>query len=130
MLDGRLRHWRDEIARRHGPEFDRHAAQGEFANRADHGARLFAPDVFLAAEVFRRCDIRHVFLVGKTGFGGMKGSAKRKDQNLLLVRGDSARREAGRSEEHTSELQSLMRTTYAVFCGKDKRGEGGRGGGR
>src|SRR3546814_3393197 len=22
----------------------------------------------------------------------------------------------GRSEEHTSELQSLMRTTYAVFC--------------
>src|SRR3546814_6942969 len=23
---------------------------------------------------------------------------------------------AGRSEEHTSELQSLMRTSYAVFC--------------
>src|SRR3546814_3204845 len=26
----------------------------------------------------------------------------------------------GRSEEHTSELQSLMRTTYAVFCLKKK----------
>src|SRR3546814_7139467 len=26
-----------------------------------------------------------------------------------------------RSEEHTSELQSLMRTTYAVFCLKKKR---------
>src|SRR3546814_10100716 len=25
-------------------------------------------------------------------------------------------REAGRSEEHTSELQSLMRISYAVFC--------------
>src|SRR3546814_6295095 len=25
-------------------------------------------------------------------------------------------REPGRSEEHTSELQSLMRTSYAVFC--------------
>src|SRR3546814_5303642 len=25
-------------------------------------------------------------------------------------------RVAGRSEEHTSELQSLMRTSYAVFC--------------
>src|SRR3546814_6828155 len=25
-------------------------------------------------------------------------------------------REAGRSEEHTSELQSLMRSSYAVFC--------------
>src|SRR3546814_3299601 len=26
------------------------------------------------------------------------------------------RRTASRSEEHTSELQSLMRTSYAVFC--------------
>src|SRR3546814_7426069 len=28
---------------------------------------------------------------------------------------------AGRSEEHTSELQSLMRTSYAVFCLKQKK---------
>src|SRR3546814_2249510 len=28
---------------------------------------------------------------------------------------------AGRSEEHTSELQSLMRISYAVFCLKNKR---------
>src|SRR3546814_8407474 len=27
----------------------------------------------------------------------------------------------GRSEEHTSELQSLMRSTYAVFCWKKKK---------
>src|SRR3546814_7344717 len=27
---------------------------------------------------------------------------------------------AGRSEEHTSELQSLMRNSYAVFCLKKK----------
>src|SRR3546814_2520345 len=27
---------------------------------------------------------------------------------------------AARSEEHTSELQSLMRTSYAVFCLKNK----------
>src|SRR3546814_4594836 len=26
-----------------------------------------------------------------------------------------------RSEEHTSELQSLMRTSYAVFCSKKKK---------
>src|SRR3546814_3339560 len=31
-----------------------------------------------------------------------------------------ARREAGRSEEHTSELPSLMRISYAVFCLKKK----------
>src|SRR3546814_9547803 len=29
-------------------------------------------------------------------------------------------REFSRSEEHTSELQSLMRTSYAVFCLKKK----------
>src|SRR3546814_10790866 len=28
---------------------------------------------------------------------------------------------AGRSEEHTSELQSLMRISYAVFCLKHKK---------
>src|SRR3546814_789139 len=35
--------------------------------------------------------------------------------------GDGCRRDAdGRSEEHTSELQSLMRISYAVFCLKKK----------
>src|SRR3546814_10026260 len=29
--------------------------------------------------------------------------------------------EATRSDEHTSELQSLMRTSYAVFCLKNKK---------
>src|SRR3546814_1964387 len=29
-----------------------------------------------------------------------------------------------RSEEHTSELQSIMRTTYAVFCLKKKKTKG------
>src|SRR3546814_9714635 len=31
------------------------------------------------------------------------------------------RRRSGRSEEHTSELQSLMRISYAVFCLKKKK---------
>src|SRR3546814_6356480 len=30
-------------------------------------------------------------------------------------------RRTGRSEEHTSELQSLMRNSYAVFCLKKKK---------
>src|SRR3546814_5369105 len=33
----------------------------------------------------------------------------------------AGRRLRRRSEEHTSELQSLMRTTYAVFCLKKKQ---------
>src|SRR3546814_4507165 len=35
--------------------------------------------------------------------------------------GWSNRQRAGRSEEHTSELQSLMRISYAVFCLKKKK---------
>src|SRR3546814_8137955 len=39
-----------------------------------------------------------------------------------LIRG-AGRRDSGlyRSEEHTSELQSLMRISYAVFCLKKKK---------
>src|SRR3546814_3895371 len=33
---------------------------------------------------------------------------------------DGVKLSDGRSEEHTSELQSLMRTSYAVFCLKKK----------
>src|SRR3546814_4701690 len=41
-----------------------------------------------------------------------------RDQPRHLVAGDAA--QAVRSEEHTSELQSLMRISYAVFCLKKK----------
>src|SRR3546814_3659655 len=34
---------------------------------------------------------------------------------------EPADQRAGRSEEHTSELQSLMRISYAVFCLKKKK---------
>src|SRR3546814_1232918 len=37
------------------------------------------------------------------------------------VRGLPARLAGRRSEEHTSELQSLMRISYAVFCLKKKK---------
>src|SRR3546814_8228941 len=35
--------------------------------------------------------------------------------------GDAFHSRLSRSEEHTSELQSLMRTSYAVFCLKKKK---------
>src|SRR3546814_10264381 len=38
----------------------------------------------------------------------------------LLFKGYSDARYRQRSEEHTSELQSLMRISYAVFCLKKK----------
>src|SRR3546814_6837516 len=50
------------------------------------------------------------------------GGLGRGARDLLLprLRLRHLRRAAGRSEEHTSELQSLMRISYAVFCLKKK----------
>src|SRR3546814_2346762 len=54
---------------------------------------------------------------------GDKNKAKNDDSGLksLAIAGDDAT--ALRSEEHTSELQSLMRTSYAVFCLQNKTSE-------
>src|SRR3546814_6627824 len=61
-----------------------------------------------------------VLKVDETGFDvgqGEAGSGQAGQQHHAgdLV-GDREGDEAGRSEEHTSELQSLMRISYAVFC--------------
>src|SRR3546814_8740757 len=40
---------------------------------------------------------------------------------LAEAAGEDGSRSARRSEEHTSELQSLMRISYAVFCLKKKK---------
>src|SRR3546814_2506460 len=42
------------------------------------------------------------------------------EQGMAFFSNAEAADMAGRSEEHTSELQSLMRISYAVFCLKKK----------
>src|SRR3546814_10685228 len=55
------------------------------------------------------------------GFKGVSDAA-RQAQAMDRGAGDIGRsRREARSEEHTSELQSLMRISYAVFCLKKKR---------
>src|SRR3546814_2125009 len=50
------------------------------------------------------------------------GATNPKDAAPGTIRADFAESiEANRSEEHTSELQSLMRISYAVFCLKNKK---------
>src|SRR3546814_3592841 len=44
------------------------------------------------------------------------GSTSSDTQNLMLTGDQNIIDIAYRSEEHTSELQSLMRISYAVFC--------------
>src|SRR3546814_5934115 len=46
------------------------------------------------------------------GFGG---------EQTIVGGGDEQREDGERSEEHTSELQSLMRISYAVFCLKKQK---------
>src|SRR3546814_8858760 len=47
----------------------------------------------------------------------------RLDETYVKVRGKWTYLYRARSEEHTSELQSLMRISYAVFCLKKKHNE-------
>src|SRR3546814_3734060 len=51
--------------------------------------------------------------IGHHASSGIKGG--------MIVEMEAAERSIRRSEEHTSELQSLMRISYAVFCLKKKQ---------
>src|SRR3546814_1414451 len=53
-------------------------------------------------------------------FGGAMLLGLHSFPKLVEVYGEEGAR--NRSEEHTSELQSLMRISYAVFCLKKKNG--------
>src|SRR3546814_2089952 len=69
------------------------------------------------------------------GVGGARRDQRIEDHEVGVLRDEALpahheqgaehraehRADAARSEEHTSELQSLMRTSYAVFCLKNKR---------
>src|SRR3546814_9118103 len=54
------------------------------------------------------------------GQGGRRGRIRRRDPLPHAGPHHRRRRGEGRSEKHTSELQSLMRISYAVFCLKKK----------
>src|SRR3546814_21058533 len=55
-------------------------------------------------------EVQRSYSPGRIGFGGQK---LHQDVIILQIQ--------HRSEEHTSELQSLMRISYAVFCLKTKK---------
>src|SRR3546814_1953950 len=66
---------------------------------------------------------RHVERAGPGRLQARRGVARRRELNARAGRTRpvaQVRRSPGRSEEHTSELQSLMRISYAVFCLKKK----------
>src|SRR3546814_3813795 len=90
-----------------------------------------------------RQQVRSAGLAGRSGLEGLVGAESavpyadlRPDPSATATDGDGGRHDiplprclarrgatgrARRSEEHTSELQSLMRISYAVFCLKNKK---------
>src|SRR3546814_3404397 len=82
---------------------------------------LFRSDLFVGRHVQRQHDVGAV--LGRGGFHAraqLVGLVGQGQFGALAVHrvGDAAGDR--RSEEHTSELQSLMRISYAVFCWKKK----------
>src|SRR3546814_6468219 len=70
----------------------------------------------------------HLALAEANLAAGLWGEARRHLGHLVALPGEDPPRARVcrlmarlRSEEHTSELQSLMRTSYAVFCLKKKK---------
>src|SRR3546814_5918211 len=69
-----------------------------------------------------------VFIPPAFGFAGMKSFPALIESHMVITvdlqgngrTADVPERPLSRSEEHTSELQSLMRISYAVFCLKKK----------
>src|SRR3546814_8509351 len=53
--------------------------------------------------------------------GGFRTGGALAHRRAVAGSGDGLRLVSARSEEHTSELQSLMRISYAVFCLKNKK---------
>src|SRR3546814_5027743 len=90
-----------------------------FRSCFDHGAHQFP------VAVAQRIGITGLFACIRQFDDELDDRAEHVQLNLL-IRGvsDADRPGAGvRSEEHTSELQSLMRISYAVFCLKKKKPE-------
>src|SRR3546814_8907205 len=73
-------------------------------------------------EVGSRSRLRWGCATWHTISGSSRGSVSRRDrrENGPIEVGRSLLPTAARSEEHTSELQSLMRISYAVFCLQNK----------
>src|SRR3546814_4603832 len=80
------------------------------------------------AQLLQRVEQRRVGVTQFGRCGGAAGALTRfsdgvaaeAEAALALQQPGARRRHAERSEEHTSELQSLMRRSYAVFCLKKK----------
>src|SRR3546814_9906498 len=90
---------------------DLHHQHGDPAGLVEIGEQFHDLDRAFGIEVAGR-------LVGEQHVG--MGDDRPRDRDTLLLPTRKLSRGMIRSEEHTSDLQSLMRISYAVFCLKKK----------
>src|SRR3546814_9190520 len=108
----RISDWSSDVC---SSDLARHAAeQVAHALRAEFAVIIGAHAVMHPVHCRRR---QQGFRAGDEGDGDGRGDDRRVQKLLHQI---VARQRNGRSEEHTSELQSLMRSSYAVFCLKKK----------
>src|SRR3546814_5393482 len=89
-------------------------AKAELAN-ADASSWLFNPNAAAKFAGTEKSTGTGIYLQGDDGkTAGVQSYATNQVPN------EAGTPETGGSEEHTSELQSLMRNSYAVFCLKQK----------
>src|SRR3546814_4216229 len=89
--------------------------------RSRHGIEVIA-DIGDAADLRRRGErAAKQILKPRRIVKGYRAPAELVGEELGLVAGRPEMAVEIRSEEHTSELQSLMRNSYAVFCLKKKK---------
>src|SRR3546814_6470371 len=102
------------------PPFERRARQGAAYPAHDDAPRLEIRHQRRAKNKWRICRARRSFWAGRWQMGLIsrrlrigRGMAL---ATALQIAGGGAAAAQDRSEEHTSELQSPMRNSYAVFC--------------
>src|SRR3546814_8453573 len=78
------------------------------------GASLRASQIAGALDAVRTMSIEYANI--RVQFGRPIGKFQAAQQSLAVLACEAAAADVARSEEHTSELQSLMRISYAVFC--------------
>src|SRR3546814_1052023 len=86
---------------------------------------LFRSGAHVCDVIFEDCRVPAANIIGGVEGQGFKTAMKVLDRGRLHIAavctGVAERLIRDRSEEHTSELQSLMRISYAVFCLKKKK---------
>src|SRR3546814_4831231 len=82
--------------------------------------RPVSDDALLPQRPHQHADARDEGRIAMSGLSIFDISGRAMSAQLVRLN-TTASNLANRSEEHTSELQSLMRISYAVFCLKKKR---------